>query len=422
MKNLFTILVMLISSFAYSQSAWFFQNSGHNRTGALTDVYFINQNTGWLCGQYEMISKTTNGGTNWIPLQNAGYHHYSIYFLNEYTGWVTTTVSGSYVVLKTTNSGINWMTLNIPNQYPNDVYFINENTGWISSNDNNMLKTTNGGLNWSSFTLSGNIPYGLYSISFVNSQTGWCIGHYYNSYTYEQYFSVIKTTNGGNTWFIIREESHEPYRNYRDIQFLDSQTGYLNRIPPSKTTDGGQTWFNILDSTYYKGMHFIDINTGWFAGWGGILTKTTNGGLNWQTQVITNSFIAQEIYFIDLNTGWVVGGSYISQNIIMKTTTGGITFVNTNSNYIPDKYFLFQNYPNPFNPATNIKFAIPKNEFVKITVFDMLGKELETLVNEQLQSGTYETNWNASNYPSGVYFYKLSAGDFSETKMMLLIK
>jgi hypothetical protein len=96
--------------------------------------------------------------------------------------------------------------------------------------------------------------------------------------------------------------------------------------------------------------------------------------------------------------------------------------INQISSEVPSSYSLSQNYPNPFNPATNIKFAIPKNEFVKITVFDMLGKELETLVNEQLAPGTYETNWNASNYPSGVYFYRLITDGFSETKRMTLIK
>jgi hypothetical protein len=99
-----------------------------------------------------------------------------------------------------------------------------------------------------------------------------------------------------------------------------------------------------------------------------------------------------------------------------------MTFVKTIIDPVPNEYRLYQNYPNPFNPATNIKFAIPKNEFVKITAFDMLGKEIETLVNERLAPGTYETNWNASNYPSGIYFYRLQADDFSETKRMTLIK
>jgi hypothetical protein len=89
---------------------------------------------------------------------------------------------------------------------------------------------------------------------------------------------------------------------------------------------------------------------------------------------------------------------------------------------VPSDYILFQNYPNPFNPATSIKFSIPKSSNVKLVVYDITGKELELLVNEQLKAGTYQTNWNALNYPSGVYFYRLTAGEYSETKRMVLVK
>jgi hypothetical protein len=105
--------------------------------------------------------------------------------------------------------------------------------------------------------------------------------------------------------------------------------------------------------------------------------------------------------------------------------------ISENYNSISDYYFLYQNYPNPFNPVTKIKFDIPKNGFpiktfgndrVMLKVYDILGKEIQTLVNEQLQPGTYEVTFDGSNLPSGVYFYKLTAGDYTETKKMLMIK
>ena len=89
---------------------------------------------------------------------------------------------------------------------------------------------------------------------------------------------------------------------------------------------------------------------------------------------------------------------------------------------IIEKYTLSQNYPNPFNPTTNIKFAIPKSSNVKIAVFDIAGKELEVLVDEQLKAGTYQLNWNASTHSSGVYFYKMQAGEYYSTMKMVLIK
>lgn len=97
----------------------------------------------------------------------------------------------------------------------------------------------------------------------------------------------------------------------------------------------------------------------------------------------------------------------------------GINLVSTE---IPAKFDLHQNYPNPFNPTTNIKFAIPTNEFVNIKVYDVLGKEVATLLNENKQAGTYDVNFNASTLSSGVYFYKMSAGKYSNIKRMVLIK
>jgi type IX secretion system substrate protein len=89
---------------------------------------------------------------------------------------------------------------------------------------------------------------------------------------------------------------------------------------------------------------------------------------------------------------------------------------------VPDKFSLSQNYPNPFNPSTRIHFAIPGALISNLCIYDILGREVATLVSEHLKAGIYEVEWNAGNYPSGVYYYKLTAGEFSETKKMILIK
>lgn len=93
---------------------------------------------------------------------------------------------------------------------------------------------------------------------------------------------------------------------------------------------------------------------------------------------------------------------------------------------IPKEFMLHQNYPNPFNPFTKIKFDIPngtrQNVFTQLKVFDILGREAVTLVSEQLNPGSYEVDWNASNFTSGIYYYKLKAGNYLEGKRMVLIK
>ena len=107
---------------------------------------------------------------------------------------------------------------------------------------------------------------------------------------------------------------------------------------------------------------------------------------------------------------------------IYKTSTGGVIGIKPVSHEIPKSYNLNQNYPNPFNPSTAIKFSVPISSVVKLSVYDALGREIESLVNEFLLPGTYEINWLAERFSSGIYFYRLLANDFSMVKKMSLIK
>ena len=104
----------------------------------------------------------------------------------------------------------------------------------------------------------------------------------------------------------------------------------------------------------------------------------------------------------------------------------GGTGVGNNFNNKPE-FLLFQNYPNPFNPETRIKYSIPSSgnsllNSVQMKVYDILGKEIALLVNEEKSAGIYELSWNADNYPSGIYFYKLQTGNYYAVRKMLLIK
>jgi hypothetical protein len=125
-----------------------------------------------------------------------------------------------------------------------------------------------------------------------------------------------------------------------------------------------------------------------------------------------------------MNTGYLCG----SGGILLKTTNGG-SILNTNfiSLEIPKMYILSQNYPNPFNPMTKIRFDIPSlvrrgAGVVVLKVYDILGREITTLVNEQLSPGTYEVEFDGTNFASGVYYYTLSADDFTQSMKMVLLK
>ncbi len=97
------------------------------------------------------------------------------------------------------------------------------------------------------------------------------------------------------------------------------------------------------------------------------------------------------------------------------------TGVNTSSTFLRE-FSLSQNFPNPFNPLTNISFTLPSRSFVSLKVFDLIGREVAVLVSEELSAGNHMKQWNAENMPSGVYFYRLNAGTYAETKKLILLK
>jgi hypothetical protein len=123
------------------------------------------------------------------------------------------------------------------------------------------------------------------------------------------------------------------------------------------------------------------------------------------------------VYFIDQNVGWAVGG----EGAIIHTVNSGTPVEYDNSN-LPKYYSLIQNYPNPFNPSTVISYQLPVISYVTLKVYDILGREVETLVNEEKPAGSYEAQFNASGLTSGIYFYQINAGEYSKTKKMILLR
>ncbi len=207
------------------------------------------------------------------------------------------------------------------------------------------------------------------------------------------------------------------------MYFINTQTGWAcgNNGTILKTTNGGSNWFGQTSGITFplRSIHFVDSNIGYCAARVGYsIYKTTNGGNNWFTVLATFKAF-QSIYFINSQTGWASGGS----GRIIHTTNGGEYLTAIGGNEIVLREFkLEQNYPNPFNASSKFKVQIVKLSEVKIIVYDVLGREVATLVNEQLKLGTYEVDWDASAFPSGVYFYKMQAGNYSETKKMILTK
>ena len=146
---------------------------------------------------------------------------------------------------------------------------------------------------------------------------------------------------------------------------------------------------------------------------------STNNGINWINK--NQGYNNDDATSLLILNGNIFAGTLLSS--VWKRSLQEIINIKNISTNIPEKFELFQNYPNPFNPTTNIKYQITKTSNVKLIVFDILGREVETLVNEFQKAGTYEINFDAGKIPSGIYFYTMDVDNKRiDTKKMILIK
>jgi len=432
---------------------WIVTYPGETYFNTLQCIQPLNANDIFMSGAFGTITRSSNGGANWLQLFGSINNDlYYSFFTDDNNGYASSFNS----VIKTTNGGANWTKLGSIS-FGGPVYFRNPNTGYQAAMSSGLLyKTTNGGANFT--TLITGYPSSFRSIIFTDDNTGYMV---------TSNAKALKTTNAGANWQQI-DSTDNAY--YADITFTDPQTGYLSGYKNSpagalikKTTNAGLSWTEqtLSSSLAMTSLWFVNSNTG-FAGSnssGQNFFKTTNGGLSWSAEASVNPYI-NDLSFVNENIGYAVsmfGNFYRTTNggtnwvqlatpvdytirtmyhnnntgttyllgaggMILKSTNGSITGFGQNENTVPDSYLLEQNYPNPFNPMTSIKVQLPNNGSIKLVVFDVTGKEVAILFNGELNAGTHKVEFDASGLPSGVYFYRLSSGNFISTRKMVLIK
>ena len=418
MKTITFIFLFTLSGAIFSQT-WTLQTSPGPTSRTLFSCSVVDTNVCWMCADTSLVIRTTNGGANW------------------------TVVSTS---------------LSAGNLY--DIYATDANHAWTGGDDGSIYYTTNGGANWS-FAVPNPTTAFIDGIHMFNNSIGFAVGDppaNYGTWTY------YITTNGGATW--THGLNSPPAGN--------SEGGFNNCIWAIDTSHvywGGNTSkiyvggfkgpitsvTTPLGNIY--GVAFENANTGLIMG-SAVTYRTTNAGVNW-AQVTTSqggyglsqapSYTAY--YWIGKGNG-VPGGIYRSVDdgatftaqltghhifslamgnvqigwagcdsgrIFRYTSTDPIE-VKKISTELPGNYSLSQNYPNPFNPSTTIRFSVPLTNLVTITVYDILGNKVATVLNKIMLAGSYETEFNASNLSSGVYFYTITAGEFKDSKKMILTK
>ncbi|MCI0448278.1 MAG: T9SS type A sorting domain-containing protein [Chlorobi bacterium] len=446
------------------------QGSSYNRPVIISgnNVYIGGVNNGGV-----FIS--TNSGVTW----NQGGLNSFVYSL-ALNGNIL--YGGSFGVFSTTNNGLSWDQLTLCIQ---DVYTMVSSGGALVAGTNLACSySTNGGASWNLTTFNSQTPKVFSLVASGDNVFAGSVGsgvvlstnngqtfQYNHPLTNRIIYSlavngfdvfagtalngVYKSTNFGTSFI-------QSSLNNVTVRALLLKDGLIfagtERNGIMISNDNGATWIQsslanqdvralisngniVFAGTISNGVHISTNNgTSWtqtslnnrdifslgvsgnniFAGSSrefGFYVSNDNG-VNWFQK--NEGLLNVQVNSICIFNDYVYAGT--SSRGIFKRPLNDMLGIQPVSNEIPKEYSLSQNYPNPFNPVTNVKFQIPKSGFVELKIYDALGREVTTLVNEQLNPGTYEIDWNASNYPSGVYYYKLVARNFSETKKMVLIK
>lgn len=484
MKQINIVLAFLLILSSKSSAQWVQQTVPDSVT-ILNTVNFTHTNigvsTGWDFTSSSVTTGralySTNAGANWlsgnVPFQcrviaSAEYIHASMLYgtgaLNnsfdasmpqpdishlDFMGRIKPEYKNIYTgnntrgaFFKSTDGGMNWLqfgTLPSGCTYLTYMDFISANNGVViadpgpyGTNFVNIYKTTNGGLSWTA-QLPPDTKGNLEDIEYVSENLIFAVG--YQIIDSVPRNIILKSTNGGTNW--TTQFTGTTF--YSKIHFVDSQTGFLTGVTEPigkifKTTDQGNTWNTIFtaDSILFQGVNFFG-QTGVGITFGNRNSKsgfyypfafrTSNFGATWSTQQLStvNDPLLISSYLLDRYNYYISGGGFTS-GAIYHTINGGSVGIGENPLTVADKFSLSQNYPNPFNPSTTIKYNVPDRSQIILKVYNTNGKEIAELVNEIKSQGSYEMIFDATNLPSGIYYYKLISGEVSETKKMILIK
>lgn len=359
---------------------------------------------------------------------------------------------------RSTDGGITWgattnLTITSSNKwYPSmAVSGSNVNIIWTDDIDLNYeiyyKRSLDNGVTWGTNTrLTNNTAFSQYSSIAVSGSDIHVVWSDLRDGNAEIYYK--RSTDGGTTWGAdsrlssLTFESNIPSITVSGlilhVVWMDLRDGG-KEIYYKRSSDGGVTWGADTRLTFLNpipnNLPSIAVSASnvylVFGFNGDIYYKySTDDGINWGAEAIINQQNSASGYSIavsgsQVNVVWedrrhMIGNS--NTEIYYKRNPTGNIGINVISSDVPSNFSLSQNYPNPFNPSTKIRFEVPKSDYFKLVVYDYLGREVSIPVNQQLNPGTYEVDFDGSNMTSGVYFYKIFTVNYTETKKMVLLK
>jgi photosystem II stability/assembly factor-like uncharacterized protein len=397
---------------------WTSQVSG--TTNAFNTVKSVNNMIGWAGGASATVRRTTDGGVTWTDGNpNPGVINGTIYAIESFgadTAWCTTS-PGATFIYRTVNGGTNWTQVHTQTGgFWNVIKFKNPTTGFIQGDPVggrwSLWRTTDAGATWDSSGMF--LPQNAAEAGWNNSASLIGDNIWFGTNNTRVYYSSdfgSSWTSGPTTGSLNGYSTH----------FNSPLLGLAGGTAIVKTTDGGVTYSAPI--TVPGAGNILGIGgdgDNFWCGRGAVIYGSTDAGDTW-ANVFTPTGTVNGMNIVktgDCATGWAVGAT----GSISKLDGVVSGLGNGNTPEIPSSYKLDQNYPNPFNPTTKIKFALPKAGLVSLKVYDMLGREVQTLINQQLNAGEFIADFDGANLSSGTYFYRLQVGDFVEIKKMVLLK
>lgn len=404
-------------------------------------INFINNNTGFVSGASDKFLKTTNSGSNWSAV-NFPKPSIALHFVNENTGFYSPIFDAE--LHRTINGGSNWMkVLDLDTiGHFTSINFIDENTGWAAGvigvgipAHGKIYKTTNSGVNWN--LQYENLQFAIDNLFSLDQNNHWASAEYGAD-------KIVKSTNGGSTWELVSIPGARFITSVYFINsqtgWLTTRTDVEPPNTPRgvvmKSTDGGDTWITQNNTFVHLLSSVFAVNENIIYATGDYLMdpymnlnisplyKSTDSGNNWlNLYTPVNDLWLKDVQFINDETGWAVGRG----GVVMKTIDGGSVSIPNNEVLIPNEFQLRQNYPNPFNSFTTISFALPIDANINLKLYDLTGREVKTITSKFFVKGEHKVLFDATGLPSGIYFYVMTSivgdGDvFQIAKKLALVK